>query len=552
MTILSSIITPTNLVTATSTTTLTNKTLTAPIFDGAPDGTTTTFIGAAGALLAVNDLSDVANGPTALVNIGGAPQSTTYTKTEVDAVFGDSRVSDVVSTSTVTGSSVIANGTREISISFSSETYLTGNSIASFDIDYKDGSAVENIIASADTGSSTHTFPTDEVEGTTLDITVTAIDTLGNKSREHPYTLTYLDNSAPTGTVVPDFNATFFSNPDISLDYPVTFSGASDSDGTVLSYKVSDISNAGITVGNAVVSAGSAHIFTIAANAVAHGDPDVSFTYTVSALDNYGAEGASIVITATVGHVPDGESTYTTAGTYSWVAPSGVTEVSIITVDGGSSGGRGGTGGYTTGGRGGTLKYENNITVVPGNSYSLTVGDGGLRGYSSLSGDLGGDTTMTSLTSTMVIGGFGGSVGNGSDTFGGGGSGAGGYSGNGGHGAYGGGQGATGANGSGGGGGGGGYNSAGSGSGGGGVGLFGQGSNGAGGDGSGAGNQAVAGKGGSGGNDGINDAQGTHGGDGGINGGGGGAGYGSGGGGGGTGAVRIMWGTGRSFPTNAT
>jgi hypothetical protein len=51
MTILSNIITPTNLVTATSTTTLTNKTLTAPVFDGSPDSTATTFIGAAGALM---------------------------------------------------------------------------------------------------------------------------------------------------------------------------------------------------------------------------------------------------------------------------------------------------------------------------------------------------------------------------------------------------------------------------------------------------------------------------------------------------------------------
>jgi uncharacterized protein YqgQ len=51
MATLSNIITPTNLVTATSTTTLTNKTLTAPTFDGTPDGTATTFIGAAGALM---------------------------------------------------------------------------------------------------------------------------------------------------------------------------------------------------------------------------------------------------------------------------------------------------------------------------------------------------------------------------------------------------------------------------------------------------------------------------------------------------------------------
>ncbi len=38
---------------------------------------------------------------------------------------------------------------------------------------------------------------------------------------------------------------------------------------------------------------------------------------------------------------PPGQQAYTTAGTYSWVAPSGVTSVSVVAVGGGGSGAAG-------------------------------------------------------------------------------------------------------------------------------------------------------------------------------------------------------------------
>ena len=59
---------------------------------------------------------------------------------------------------------------------------------------------------------------------------------------------------------------------------------------------------------------------------------------------------------------PPGQDAYVTAGTYSWVAPSGVTSVSVVAVGSGN-------GGFTAG----ALSYKNNITVVPGNSYSVVV-----------------------------------------------------------------------------------------------------------------------------------------------------------------------------------
>ena len=62
--------------------------------------------------------------------------------------------------------------------------------------------------------------------------------------------------------------------------------------------------------------------------------------------------------------VAPGSQSYTTAGTYSWVAPTGVTSVSVVAVGGGGTSG------------GGALGYKNNITVSPGTGYTVVVGAG--------------------------------------------------------------------------------------------------------------------------------------------------------------------------------
>ena len=61
-----------------------------------------------------------------------------------------------------------------------------------------------------------------------------------------------------------------------------------------------------------------------------------------------------------------GQEAYTTPGTYSWIAPLGVTQVHVVAVGGGGSGGGGGG-----------LGYKNNIPVTAGNSYPVVVGAGG-------------------------------------------------------------------------------------------------------------------------------------------------------------------------------
>jgi hypothetical protein len=267
-------------------------------------------------------------------------------------------------------------------------------------------------------------------------------------------------------------------------------------------------------------------------------------------------------------------------GTFSWTAPTGVTSVNVVAVGGGSSGGQSWS--YAAG-SGGGLGWKNNITVVPGQTYTVRVG----RGPSYSNGDNYGGASFFINTSTVAGGGgthasFGGQdyavgtrngygggyVGDGggqggnADNYQGGG-GAGGYTGRGGN-QYSGYQPSPTDSG---GGAGGGYYSSTYGSGaGGGVGLTGRGTTGSGGyymynPFQGYNNTYSYGSGGAGGSGGNNggygenpfSSTGNYGPAGGTYGGGGGGPGSSGwpGGAGGQGGVRIMWGGGRSFPNNA-
>jgi hypothetical protein len=259
----------------------------------------------------------------------------------------------------------------------------------------------------------------------------------------------------------------------------------------------------------------------------------------------------------------NGDILYSTPGTYTWVAPAGVTNVSVVCVGGGGGGGLSTTAG--AGGGGGGLGWKNNIAVIPGESYTVVVGTSGSYSFpASATPNDGGDSYFIDLNTVAGKGGKGGRAGSancsgdtaggtyvgdgggnggtggctGASTIGGGGGGAGGYTGPGG---FGGSTLSTSGSGSGGGGGGGEARNISSGIGGGGVGVYGQGSDGSGGT-----------------NGGVGGSSGTNGSSLGVGGqfGGGGGGYRETGtptgtyGNGGVGAVRIIWpGNTRTFPT---
>ena len=240
-----------------------------------------------------------------------------------------------------------------------------------------------------------------------------------------------------------------------------------------------------------------------------------------------------------------GQAEYTTAGSYTWTAPTGVTSVCVVCVGGGSA-------------SGGALAYRNNITVVPGTGYSVVVGAGGVAsGAGGSSSTDGGDSSFSDGTNTTIAGGGKGQAtaggapsgtydggGSGGDngawgTFGGtyNGAGAGGYSGDGGNSLVGGTSSQAGS-------GGGGSSGSWAYESGGGVGIYGEGT-------SGAAVTSSQGQGGSGGQNGqgqgIQNANSVTGGA-----------YGGGfssrwsGNVGGGGAVRIIWGSGRAFPSTNT
>lgn len=285
-----------------------------------------------------------------------------------------------------------------------------------------------------------------------------------------------------------------------------------------------------------------------------------------------------------------GQQAYTTAGTYTFVVPAGITSISAVCVGSGPNG---------SNGVGGWLSYSNSVAVTPAESLTVVVGAGGTvdgqpgdlssiaRGATVLVRALGGGLGGTNVGD---VSNFGGSKGGFSGYSYMGGGGAGGYSGNGGDGGGGSNSSYAGSGGAGGGGGLGGFSTdfvsqqyawdgyAGGG-GGGGVGILGTGGSGLGGsqgtsESTGGGGGGAGSNGSSGANGGATSATGNTAGNGGVGGAYGGAGGGYGqfmyytwnpstegydltasgqgtNGNGGVGAVRIIWGAGRSYPSAA-
>ena len=339
------------------------------------------------------------------------------------------------------------------------------------------------------------------------------------------------------------------SSVDEGGNFTVTLSTTNVDDGTSFTYVMSgtNISTAdfasGSLGGTVTVSNNTASFSqTVVADTLTEGTETVTIRFINSSL-NYVGNTVTVTLNDTSTTPPAGQAGWEYPGTYTWTPPVGVTEISVVCVGSG-----GGTKNPPAGGAGGgDLRWRNSISVSYGTNYVVTVGEaGGEGGYTSGDGGAGGSSMfgITGLPNSHLVasGGYGyktsgydarpddshsigGNIGGGNGGNGGGGNGwrggggAGGYSGNGGNGS----TGSWNAGSGGGGAGGAGSN------GGGGVGWFGEGS-------SGTGN----GEGGSGGGNSTGNKGGHYG---------GGASEGRDGG---RGAVRIIWGSNRSFPSTNT
>lgn len=350
-------------------------------------------------------------------------------------------------------------------------------------------------------------------------------------------------------------------------------------DETSIGYTISGVSTADITP---ATLSGS---FTVSSETA---------TRTITLNEDYTTEGTEYLTltlndyplskAVTIGDTsltPEGQVLYTSTGSHTFTVPDGVTSVSAFVVGGGGgSSGCPTIQGYSQSGPGaGGGSAYGSFSVTPGESLTVTVGAGGSAGTrgSTAAGD-GGDGGTSSIYSgaTMKLqatggtghewqttgwhsggtgsvgsgvtgaGNSGGQAGGSNSNYAAGGGGAGGYTGNGGSGAYFGGDGTQGAGGGGGGGGGTSSSQSYNAGGGGGVGMLGQGSNGS--RGTGATNgSGTGGGGGSGGTSASGRNAGSYGG-----GAGGSSVTGTTGTVGRSGAVRIIWGPNRAYPSTNT
>lgn len=127
---------------------------------------------------------------------------------------------------------------------------------------------------------------------TSMTLRARAVDADGISSAWVSATFTVTANSAPTNpTNTGDFPSTISKGSTASF----TFSGATDSDGTVTHYMVDQISSANLTVTTAEVAAGSAHEFTV-------GDisADESVTFRVRSKDDAGTYSSGVTVSVTL------------------------------------------------------------------------------------------------------------------------------------------------------------------------------------------------------------------------------------------------------------
>ena len=120
--------------------------------------------------------------------------------------------------------------------------------------------------------------------------------------------------------------------------------------------------------------------------------PTTKYYYFIYASNNT-CSGGPLYLTASplTGNITT-TGVFTSTGT--WVCPANVTSVNVFLWGGGGGGGGGTYGsinlGNGGGGGGGACAVNNYVTVIPGTTYTITVGTGGIAGTSSANGGTGG------------------------------------------------------------------------------------------------------------------------------------------------------------------
>jgi len=173
---------------------------------------------------------------------------------------------------------------------------------------------------------------------------------------------------------------------------------ANDADGGAITFTiVSGSLPAGLSMSTSGLISGTAN--AVGSNTVSN--------FTVRATDDeadYIDRAFSIQVNAPV------VQSFTSTGTTSWTAPAGVTSVQALVIAGGGSGA--GNSYHGGGGGAGGMVEAPSFPVTPGQSYTVTVGNGGPRPGNSSNGNPGGNSVFGNITA--IGGGGGGNYSNGS------------------------------------------------------------------------------------------------------------------------------------------
>ena len=324
------------------------------------------------------------------VSVPGLTKNTAYTFT----VVTNSNLGSSASSSA--SNSILAQGVPNAPTIGTATATGTSASVAFTAPTCNGGSAITGYTAVANTGGFSGTNTTSPVTvsgltgGASYTFIVYATNALGNSANSSPSNSVFAA-TAPGTPTIGTATATGSSSATVSFTAPACNGGVS-----IDYYQV-------ISTPGCITATGSTPSISVSGLTYS-----TSYTFKVRAHNSvgYGSySGSSNSITTCV---PTGSSSYTTSGSYSWVAPAGVSSVSLFAVGGGASGaGRALCGCnpcriyYCAGGGAGSAIW-NNHSVSSGTGYTVGVGVG--ASYNSITG---GDSYFCSTSFMYGQGGQG-------------------------------------------------------------------------------------------------------------------------------------------------
>jgi hypothetical protein len=320
--------------------------------------------------------------------VGSTPRIYNYChRTSIDPLACTLNLKPPVSNNTVPSAptiNTVVRGNSQLIVNFTAPTNDGGSPIT--DYEYSTDNGVTFTSAGVTTSPITITGLTN---GTIYNVVIKAVNSIGASDPSN--------SISGTPSTVPNPPTSLSASPGNGTA-TISFTAGSNEGSVITDYLYS-------TDGISYISTGDATT-PITITGLTNG---VTYSIRLKAVNTNGSSTASTPVTVTP-NVVETIQTFTTVGTTSWTAPSGVTSVDFLIVGGGGGSG----GGFDTGGGGGGgggMVFGGTLSVTPGQSYSVVVGDGGTAGTSirsPVSETNGGNGGNSEFASIVCYGGGGG------------------------------------------------------------------------------------------------------------------------------------------------